>query len=241
MEGLWSSLATPDRDKPHDLRLTARCRRDDLVEDGAAGLDELAARHDVVRHFLELRRDHPGGDEPVDSLPADLEVYALRRTEKVGATWHDVTQHIVWLLALTGAEADSFAYFASLHASSALMPSNEDYEDVTTDQITRLAPAVIVELRGLLSMAQDANGSERAYVLIDGTIARLVVQCQGEEITEVWIALRPRRETPMRPGHLLGALMPEASEDHWDQVRRLPHRKLEADERAFRYRPRGGS
>jgi hypothetical protein len=239
--GSWSSLADPDRSEPHALRVTTRCIREDLDENPDVGVVELAATHAVVRRFFEVRARHPAGTDRVHSIRGDVEVYALRHPATVGATWHDITAHVVWLLALAHEGADPYDYFASLHRRRQLMPSAEDYEHLINDRIRAIAPAIIVELRALLSAATDANGDERAFVLRDGTVARLVVRCEGDEITDLWMALVPLRATPLRPGHLLGALLLDASEEDWRPVRRLPHRRLEAKERAFRFRPKGRS
>src|SRR5438874_614878 len=112
------------------LRVTRRCLVDDL-EFGASDLDrpleELAARHQMVRAFVERRSQSPVGQETIQGLTSRIVAYSLHSGEDRGITWHHVAAGIVWLLAAhfhrSGNADDAYPYFRRLDARGALLPT----------------------------------------------------------------------------------------------------------------------
>jgi hypothetical protein len=219
------------------LAITRRCRRSDLQDEASAALAELAARHPVVEAFCKLRSQHPIGNDRVESLASDVEVYTVQSGETVGATWYQAEgEQTVWLLAVAPVGSNPRDYFGALDADGELLPSEQDLAKVIADRLGAAAPAVLVELSLLFGTAQEADGAERAFSLSDGTNAKLMVSCEEGEVVEVVATFSERRPSLVPHSFLLGAILPEVPEEGWQRLRRLPHRALEPGERAFRYR-----
>lgn len=145
------------------FRLTRRA-----LEDLGLAIEQYAARpateymevHDVVRVFVERRRQKPIGQEwtnlPVTAAPA----YNLHFGRHRALTWHDEDSGVVWLLGVgwheSGSLDDAYEVLKGRDRAGTLMPDEQDYLDLEMSledvrsfvaQVSEQAPALVDQAR----------------------------------------------------------------------------------------------
>jgi hypothetical protein len=189
---------------PPALRVTLRCLTDDLglsprhAEGSASDID-----HELVRKFIHLRSQDPQGTEKVQPLEYASEVFTLHAGRWRGATWHDRTNGVVWLLAgryhRSGERDDAYPQFKALDSVGRLAPTEEDYELLFRLQERTFAEAVVEETADLLEEVRAASPAEVRRVL-GGTVPVSVAVLQAGNMEIVYLAVSMRlQEGELRP------------------------------------------
>lgn len=213
----------------YELRVTRRCCEQDL---GCPQLDPFVNRasHEIIRAFINRRRDSPDNTRQVAPLTTGRTVYRLAYGERHrGATWHDEAHGVVWLLAYAvhefKGEGDAFPYFKELDARDRLLPTSEDYEDLFRARAARLAQAVPAECTDLLSSAREALGTE-----ICGVVANHIrVSCSVaaiDSLEEITVAVNYDGLTPESLAIILPSFFPDASAMSLEQADGIAERQI---------------
>jgi hypothetical protein len=222
----------------YELRVTRRCRADDL---DCAEADPFVYRasHEIVLAIINRRKDSPINTREVTPLSTGRTVYRLAYGNRHrGATWYDEAHSVVWLLAYAQHEfedtGDAFPYFKALDADDRLLPAAADYEDLFHAQADRLAHAVPAECIAALESARAAPGTE-----VSADIAGQVrLGCCVEEtdvLQEVTIAIKYRGLTTDNLPIILASFFPDTTPDELENVGGIADRQLGADEVAYRW------
>lgn len=216
----------------HELRITARCRVDDL---DLGGTDLASAEaHPIVRAFVQRRAEHPTGGKTVGPEAGPRTLYHLGTThDHRGVTWYDPYERVVWLCGhgrhRSGSSDDAFRHFKTLLKDGALRPTEEDYRQLFEDRAHRFAELLPEDAKQLLDHARSSPGREhRARVGGEDEIGVYVEHL--ETIEETFVTFDVSRMDLMRPPTLLAALYPTAAFAEWDLASQPPHRPLEAGE-----------
>jgi hypothetical protein len=179
------------------LRVTRRCLREDLEfqeTDLALPMEELAARHPMIRAFVEQRSQSAIGQETIQGLTAKIVAFSLHFGEDRGITWHHEKAGVVWLLASafhrSGQRGDAYPYFRELDAKGLLLPAPADFQALTESQASTLARSLITDVPRLLREARRSRG-QVVRGLIGGRISVRLMQEDGERpMLTVAISLR---------------------------------------------------
>lgn len=181
---------------PAALRVTVRCLVEDLgLSPNDAERLVTDVEHELVRKFLQLRSQDPRGTEKVQPLENASEVYTLHAGRWRGATWHDRTNGVVWLLAggyhRSSERDDVYPRFKALDATGRLAPTKEDYELLFRLQEHTFAEAVVQEAGGLMEEARAATPGEVRRVLGGTVTVSLAVEPSGDmEIVYLAVSMR---------------------------------------------------
>lgn len=163
--------------------------------------------HDVVRAFVERRRQDPKGQEwtklPVTAAPA----YNLHHGRYRGLSWHDEDSDVVWLLGVgwheSGSRDDAYAVLKRRDVAGDLMPSEEDYLDLEMTleearsfvvQVSEQAPALVAQARERLG--EEIRGVIAGRLGVGVVVEVVVVPGEDESLEEVWVGF----EMPPMPG-----------------------------------------
>ena len=217
--------------------MTRRCCTKEL---GCEQLDPFTHRasHEIIRAFINRRKDSPDNTRQVTPLSTGRPVYRLAYGDRHrGATWHDEAHGVVWLLAYARhefkGEGDAFRYFKDLDSNHHLLPTAQDYEDLFHAQASRLAHAVPAECTELLSSARATPGSE-----VNGVIASQVhLSCcveVSDSLEETTIAIKYQGLTPESLPIILASFFPDAASDDLEHADNIAGRELSLDEIAYR-------
>jgi hypothetical protein len=183
------------------FRLTRRALDDlGLSADDHAHLPatEYTDAHDVVRAFVELRRQNPNGQEwtklPVTAAPA----YNLHMGRYRGLTWHDEASDVVWLLGVgwheMGSRQDAYAVLKARDQSGTLMPDAQDYLDLEMSleearsfvvQVSQQAPALVKQARQRPS--EEVRGVIAGRLGVGVLIVVVVIPGEDESLEEIWV------------------------------------------------------
>jgi hypothetical protein len=223
----------------HELRVTARCLREDLGERDVDGLElERAQRHEIVRAFCRKRSDSPTGTGSVGPAAGERTLHPLRQGhDHRGATWFDREERVVWLCACgshrSGEADDAFQHFAALIQNGLIYPEAEDYERLNDERAERFAALAPSELAELLTAA-EARAGEEVRAVIGGIEELGIVVVVVETLDELFVACsRAALADPTRVTIILGALCPDRAWEEWDSVKEIPTRTLPLDEIGF--------
>lgn len=219
----------------YELRVTRRCCEEDL---GCPQLDAFAHRasHEIVRAFINRRRDKPDDTRQVTPLSTGRPVYRLAYGDRHrGATWHDAAHAVVWLLAYAQHEfkgtGDAFPFFKELDAQDRLLPTKEDYEDLFLARASRLAHAVPDQCVELLAAARAAPGHELGGIIGSQIELSCCVETT-EGIEEVTVAIKYSGITPESLAIVLAAFFPGGGD--LEHASNIAERDLGTDEIAYR-------
>jgi hypothetical protein len=229
-----TGLVPPDR----QLRITRRCLEDDLGADEGSSIEAMA-NQPIVKAFVRERRDKFEGSSRVEPIESGKEIYVLRHQhEHRGATWHDKSQNIVWLVAYgrheSGVPGDFFPWCKELDKSGVLLPSVQDYEDFYREGNLRLARMLMVEPPLLLKRARESGQEETAR--IGGLYGTAVSIELADEIEAISVAFDTRSENFYRTlPVILAAFIPNAGLEDWSSLDRMPSRILRDYEIGFSF------
>ena len=223
----------------YELRVTARCLREDLGERYPERVEmESAQRYEIVRAFCSKRRESPTGTGTVGPAAGERTLHALRQGhDHRGATWFDREERVVWLCAYgthrSGEADDAFQHFAALRQNGLIYPEREDYERLNDERAERFVALAPQELAELLEAAEEKTGQEvRAVIGGVEQLGLLVVVV--ETLDELFVACsQAALADPTRVSIILTGLCPDRAWDDWDFVRELPTRVLRAGEICF--------
>ena len=162
-----------------DLRITARCLRDDLGfdPDDSARAENYRDTGGIVRAFVERRGQHRIGQETFrcGTEVTGLPLYTLHFNDDRGATWHqesvppgletDYPLGIVWLLGIR----PQHDYEGLCDLGDALLPTVEDHQRFLADAAQSFARALVEQVPELLAAA-DADKGHVVRGLIADTI-----------------------------------------------------------------------
>jgi hypothetical protein len=223
----------------YELRVTARCLRDDLGERHVERFEmQRAQRHEIVRAFCSKRSESPVGTGSVGPSAGARTLHPLRHGhDHRGATWFDRDERVVWLCACgnhrSGEADDAFQHFAALIQDGLIYPEAEDYERLNDDRAERfavLAPTELSELRA----AAEARAGEEVRAVIGGAEELGIVVIVVETLDELFvICSQAALADPTRVTIILVALCPDRALDDWDFVKEVPTRALRTDEIGF--------
>ena len=201
-------------------RPTIRC----LVEDLGIELPDLSTDLGGLDEpwIDELRRiaaESPTGQKRILSIAHPL-VYRLRLSSERGATWLD-EDGVVWLCAVRrreeGSDDDAFRWFAELHESGRLLPTDDDRLRDKAEDALRLFGRLRGDLFALVDGARAESGVEHEADLGGWLSSRAIVFRSGG-VEEIWCAISVRASD----GNFIRAetrdLLFAALEDHLSPV-----------------------
>jgi hypothetical protein len=184
----------PEGEQGPLLRVTARCLDEDLDRMTAADAERSVyeLEHELVQKFVSMRSQDPEGVEKVQPLQKASEVYTLHAGRWRGATWHDLNNNAVWLLAgrlhRSGAPDDAYPYFKDLDADGRLLPTEHDYELLFLAQARSFADDVIDRLPAVVDEARRRSPAEVEAIV--GTIPISIAVVIENEMEFVYLAVR---------------------------------------------------
>lgn len=162
-----------------DLRITRRCRVDDLKlsEDSVGRAQDHIGVHRVVRAFVERRAQDPTGQETFRCATeqSGKTIFTLHAATDRGATWHDLfagdevepALDIVWLL---GVRPDhDYDALCELAQDEILLPNEIDYDAYLDEEAFTFAKAMVREVPLLVREAEDRKGE-----VIEGILAERI-------------------------------------------------------------------
>jgi hypothetical protein len=189
--GKQAAVVTPYHrevtERDWDLRITARCLRDDLGLDpnGPAAAEVHADAHPMVRAFFERRGQSPVGQETFrcGTEVTGRPLYTLHAGDDRGATWHqesvpnldtDYELGVVWLLGVRP-EHD---YDALCELD--LLPATADYQALIDESAQTFAQALVEQVPELLALAQRHKGRVVQGLIADTIRVRLYCDADNE-------------------------------------------------------------
>jgi hypothetical protein len=213
----------------YELRITARCCRDDLgVDPDKVSVTELKSKWKIVGKFVDIRSSLPDGQEPFRSAPGS-NVFTLHSGRQRGATWYDREYRVVWLLGFgthrEGDRDDSYNRIELLEERHQLMPTVEDYEALIRDRQAQLIPTMVAEVRTLLGRARSTPGQVHSTLLNCGVAVRLYVERLIEEdqgLEEFHLAISTKYLERRWLSTIRTALWPEGPNANWEFSNRFP-------------------
>lgn len=218
--------------KTWELRVTARCLKDDLGRDERSSFESLLGI-DIVKEFVNGRFDRTEDRNPISGLNTAVPVWVLSRGhDHRGATIFDEEERVVWLLAYgrhrSGSPDDFFRYCPSLDAEDRLLPTDADYEALLDDRGERFVDSLSIEAPLYLKEARE-QGTE-IQVLVGGELgAKIAIEVAEEmEATSIAVAL-----DSLEGDHVALVLASFHAEGSWESATRMPSRPLDVNEVAF--------
>jgi hypothetical protein len=195
-------------DDAQDLRITGRCRVDDigLPADSTSRARDHIDVHRVVKAFVERRSQSPVGQETFRCATevTGRTIYTLHAGDDRGATWHDLQEadeededgglDIVWLLGCR----PNHDYERLCDLGDDLLPDEGDYQAVLDNDAISFATAMVVEVPALLAQAESEKGH-----IVEGILAqRIPVRLYRDPDDEAPLLTVAIRTYPM-PGTLV--------------------------------------
>lgn len=226
------------------LAVTARCCSEDLNEAADEDLGAMAKRHAIVDKFLTMRSQLSEGQETIRSIRGPFPVFSLHAGRQRGATAHDRTNSVVWLLGTKTHRADdrrndSYPWLERLHAKGALFPTQGDYERLIRRRNEQAIPVLISRLTAALEAARDASGEPQTVLLPAGVAVTIMAlqepQEEVEVLEQIWLAVDPRG---LPPGWLViiqAALTPDPETGVWQYTSDFPGRSRNSSELRFEF------
>jgi hypothetical protein len=223
-----------------ELRVTMRCREDDLGVDDAP-IDELL-EHPIIKALISDRATDPDGGKAIGPQAGDDTIRRLGYGhDHRGATWWDRTEKVVWLCAYHGEHRsgrgdDPFKkHFPDLIASRQMKPTEVDYNLLFEERDERFVDLIESDAQGVLDRAREKIGTEiRAVVGGEASVGCLVEVV--ETLEETYVAFYVEEVTYERFVLLLNAFHRSRFDD-WEQVDKMPHRPIDkgSGEVCYRY------
>jgi hypothetical protein len=122
-------------------------------------------------------------------------VFRLRVSDERGATWVDENLNVVWLCAVQrreeGSDDDAFAWFAGLHGSGQLLPTDDDRLRDDAEAVLRFHKTLTSDLLQLVDSALADVERELNVDLGEWLPCRVLVR-DGDSLQEIWCALSTR-------------------------------------------------
>jgi hypothetical protein len=213
-------------DGDYDVRVTERCRREDLGVDPDQPLEGLA-EHEIVKALCHKHEHDPTPPDTVGPVAGELSLGVLRYGhDHRGATWFDrPNEAALWLCAYrfhrSGQDDDAFPYFEELRDADRIYPTNADRVRLFHDPAVRLVDAIPTDAERLVQEASARAGTEVRGKL--GPLAVRLVVTEVDELRELHAAISMRGSDPDLLTLALVGLCPEPDElGDWRPVAELP-------------------
>lgn len=170
-------------DSARSLRITLRCRVDDLSLSAATlgNARTHVAVHRVIRAFVERRSQDPTGQETFRCATEGTgkTIYTLHSGDDRGATWHDSDEggdegtalDIVWLLGCR--PSHGYEALCAVARAGDLLPAEMDYQALIDEDARTFATALVTEVPNLLREAKRRKGQVVHGLLADRIPVRL--------------------------------------------------------------------
>lgn len=220
----------------HELRITARCLRDDLGLAADATFAEALA-HPIVPAFRQRRSRVTAGGETVGSVRAPRPLHLIRhRHDHRALTWWDEVERIVWLCAYgfhrSGEPDDAYSLFRDLiDRSEAAYPDAGDYARAFTERQRRFNDLARREAPELVARARAVAGKT-----VTGRLARTLdvrVHCvPGGDVDELYLAFPCEGLDHRRIVFILRAFARGLTATDWEWGVDFPEAELAANEMA---------
>lgn len=218
-----------------ELRAARRCLTEDLHRAADTPLEKLQ-RVEIVKAFIEKRKDRAHDRSKVEPLTSGIDVWVLARgNDHRGGTWHDGEHDVIWLLACglhrSGQPDDFFPYCKQLDQEDRLLPAGPDYTALFIDRDERFVRALMIEAPLILHDARQEPGEHRRLLGGD-MVACISVEVDHDIDGEaLYIAFKVDTVDFSRVPVVLAAFHPVEAD--WDQTAALPSRPAEPDEIVF--------
>lgn len=222
----------------YDVRVTERCRAEDLGQPMQGPLEEIA-RHEIVRALCNKHDTTPATADTVGPEAGGLTLGTLRYGhDHRGAIWLDQPNNALWLCAYrhhrSGAPDDSFAFFSELIAEERMYPTDADRIWLFNDRAERLVEAIPEDARLLVEAAAAAPGNEVIGVIGGIRVRAVIVEVLG--IRELHAGISMRSGDPTFLVAILAALRPSITEfGDWRPESALPTGDLDGTYREVGY------
>jgi hypothetical protein len=122
-------------------------------------------------------------------------VYRLRVSDERGATWLEESRNVVWLCGVhrreEGSDDDAFAWFADLHGSAHLLPTDDDRLRDVAEGVLRFHKTLTSDLLQLVDAALVNVEHELTMDLGEFLPCRALVR-SSDGLQEIWCALSTR-------------------------------------------------
>ena len=226
------------------LAVTERCCSDDLNEAPDENLDAMAKRHAIVDKFITMRSQLADGQETIRSIRGPLPVFSLHAGRQRGATAHDRTNSVVWLLGTKTHRADdrrndSYPWLERLHANAVLFPVEADYERLLRRRNAQAIPVLISRLTAALVAARDATGEPQTVLLPGGVAVTIMALQEPQEevdlLEQIWLSVDPRGLPPGWLAIIQAALTPDPETGAWQYTPDFPGRARNPRELRFEF------
>ncbi|MEX2457997.1 MAG: hypothetical protein WD770_03315 [Actinomycetota bacterium] len=149
--------------------------------------------HEVVRKFVAMRSQEPIGFEKIQPLTTLSDVYSLHAGRWRGATWHDRTHGVVWLVGArlhrSGDSDDAYPTFKALDAANELGPTEEDYRSLFDSRAETFVDEVMRVVPPLLGAARQQSPREVSASVGGIAIAVATESHDGIELRKLSIAM----------------------------------------------------
>ena len=214
----------------HELRITARCLREDLGDSPGALFADLYRRHGIVKAFRRERSGATAGPDPLGPGGGARPLTVLRHTHHWrGVTWFEDAEGVVWLCACgwhrSREPGDAFDVFEQMRRDGRIWPTEEDYEALAADRGEQFAALVVDDGPRLLAMARANRETEQ--VLVIGREPVSIVVHVVETLEETFVAVSGVTISPSQLQLLLVSLYPDRRFEEWRLEDRLPTRELD--------------
>lgn len=215
-----------------ELRAADRCVTDDLGRPSGTSLEDMH-NVEIVKSFVEKRRDRDYDTGKLEPLTSGVEVWILRRgNDHRGATWHDTHEEVIWLLAYrlhrSGQADDFFPWAKQLDKDDRLLPVAADYATMFKERDERFVQALLVEVPLILHEARETPGEHRKRLGGD-FFACISVEVDDEIGGEaIYIAFKVETVDFRRVPVILAVFHPVA--DDWALTSALSSRSADPDE-----------
>jgi hypothetical protein len=221
-----------ENDTTPEVRATLRCLRDDLrlEVDGPALISEID--HPILEKAASFAPAYPQNVVRFQAIPETL-VFRFTHGRARVLTWLDRQPHVLWVLAVDDRNSDTYELFEDLHRQGDLLPNDDDRDQHEQERALRLVRAINTEVPRWVSDARNHSGEERAYELLPGGPAGIMLVRKEAGVEEVWCALPTLRAPvlglPPKARELILAVLTEelgGVDTPWEQRFDWPSREL---------------
>jgi hypothetical protein len=183
------------------FRLTRRALQDldlSIPEHASRPATDYTDAHDVVRAFVQRRRQSPVGQEWTNLPVTAARAYNLHFGRHRGLTWHDADSDVVWLLGVgwheSGSLDDAYEVLKARDLAGTLMPNEQDYLDLEMSleethsfvaRVSQEAPAPVEQARQAIGV--EVRGVIAGRLGVGVLVEVVVIPGEDESLEEIWV------------------------------------------------------
>ena len=207
------------------FRLTRRALGDlglSIQDYASRPASDYTDAHDVVRVFVERRRQSPVGQEWTNLPVTAARAYNLHFGRLRALTWHDEDAGVVWLLGVgwheSGSLHDAYEVLKARDQAGNLMPDEQDYLDLEMSfeetqsfvmQVSQEAPALVEQARR--TPGTEVRGVIAGRLGVGVVVEVVVIPGEDESLEEIWVGfemppLQGTTELPPQPKWIMAVL-----------------------------------